>query len=33
MKDVELVKRLYIENIQDKSVVSWQEIADEYNPY
>jgi predicted phosphodiesterase len=31
MKDVELVKRLYIENIQDKSVVSWQEIADEYN--
>ena len=31
MEDVELVKRLYIENVQDKPVVSWEEVANEYN--
>ena len=31
MKDVELVKRLYIENAKKRAVVSWQEIANEYN--
>jgi hypothetical protein len=31
MRDIELVKRLYIQNTKKQSVVSWQEIADEYN--
>ena len=31
MRDIELVKRLYILNAKKRTVVSWKEIADEYN--
>lgn len=31
MRDIELVKRLYILNAKKRAVISWQEIADEYN--
>ena len=31
MRDIELVKRLYILNSKKRTVISWQEIAEEYN--
>ncbi len=31
MKDIELTKRLYIKNAQKHTIVSWEEISQEYN--